>query len=192
MCIDFPPFIKQSGGAKSCWINLAGPTNPGGCTPSGGDPAVPPLWATQNDACEIPSHGAGCDAGQVCIPAAAPPYDASLCIARNADLDCPSGWTEQIAAYDGAVDTRDCAACACTPATVCTGGSITIYNGDGCTSSFGTMSNPSACYIAESYLDANEASFASSAGSPSGGCTAMGGGEIGNIELGELTTFCCL
>ena len=65
------------------------------------------------------------------------PPSGAVCVTRPDDTPCPAGWTNDvIPAFEGADDSRTCAACACD--VECQGGSYTVWGG--ATSATGTAS----------------------------------------------------
>ena len=175
---------------QSC--RLTGPPVAAGaqtCQTSGGEPQETLPWEEEVFACGVSAAGAGCGAGEACLPADAGEYDL-LCVRRDGENNCPDGWTaEKIQVYTGAEDHRGCAACAClSPATCGTDGSYTVHDDLGCGGSTKTVSSEG-CENVASQTGIDGAITPKLASVVPGQC---GGGEpTGGLTLQGPATLCC-
>ncbi|AUX42173.1 uncharacterized protein SOCE26_036000 [Sorangium cellulosum] len=70
----------------------------------------PPRWTVLGRACAAAEPlGQGCNAGQVCAPRPAAPFESGLCIAKDGDSSCPPGaYTEKHVFFTDVEDNRSC------------------------------------------------------------------------------------
>ena len=194
-CHLLPNSMVNDNQGDSCIRSQASqPNGSGSCAISGGTPTVPPPWGDQAQTCDLsPPFGAGCSSGEVCVPSAGTAYP-DICITRDGEHGCPSGWIGYTA-YTGADDTRGCSACSCTPQGVsCTAGGATVYDFDNCgTGGDGTVTVGGSCVDISDQSDYNSGAYRLQAGNPQGGsCTPSGGQPTGALTPTGPLTVCCL
>lgn len=161
----------------------------GQCAPSGGTATVGPMWKGEASLCPSPTQGGGCNAGEVCVPVAPAEFGADLCVRRDGDQACPSGYPNGILAFAGGTDTRACSSCGCNEGTVsCTAGSSAVHTDDGCVGSSVALNG---CTDVTSPFDGPDASIAVTPGTLAGACTPTGGQPTGSVMPSGPVTVCC-
>jgi hypothetical protein len=87
----------------------------GACPPAGTASPGPATWASTVKFCPTAVRGAGCAAGQVCVPRIPNSSSMRSCILYSGAHACPAGTTRLLNSdwYTGASDTRSCGACSC-------------------------------------------------------------------------------
>lgn len=119
--IDVPGGLHIEG---SCVITDRGKPPEDVCGAPGGQIIPSPKWTEAIRACAI---GSGCPDGEPCAPED-PGTDGDLCITRQGNDPCPSGWqTSEIAAFAGGDDTRSCSGCSCSVPS-CSGGKHVVFD----------------------------------------------------------------
>jgi hypothetical protein len=114
-----------------------------------GSPAPAPLsWAAQTRFCSTAKVGAGCTAGNVCVPKAT-----KHCVAASNAVACAAGYTAEGggAWSTGASDTRSCGStCGCTKSGgSCGTASTVLYAASGCGAGVTTyiIDNATSCHL---------------------------------------------
>ncbi len=164
------------------------------CPASGGTATLPLAWGSQVQICDMPSpHGTGCSTGEVCVPSAETAFP-DICITRDGDHSCPSGWLGETA-YSGATDGRGCSACGCPTLTgiTCSYGTITVWDAGNCLAGgSGAINIGTSCVDISDYADNNSGSYRFQSGSLSGGsCAPSGGQPTGTVTPTGPITVCC-
>src|SRR6185436_8083836 len=85
---------------------------------------------TNGRLCEAPPARGGCGATQVCTPTLV--GSLGSCVTKLGANACPAGFANKNTAGTNADDKRMCGGCKCSPPTPCGGGSVSVYNNDGC------------------------------------------------------------
>ena len=159
-----------------------------GCTPQAEVERPAPTWGSTLRLCVGSGDQASCEDGAVCVPQAG--NDGRLCVRRSGNHECPAEYPEELAAFAGHEDTRDCS-CACgEPLAVtctaivdfydeldCSGGELaTLQTGD-----------PN-CADGDSATHARSRTPVTAGGE----CTPTGPGEpTGSVSPSDPVTICC-
>lgn len=176
--------------------SVAATTKGGSCTPSGGDPTIPPAtWMTAGKACGDAPKGGGCSAGEACQPAASGGFKSGLCIVKDGEQGaCPGApFTDLHVFYKDVMDTRGCEMCGCTPPAggTCTA-TIELFSDANCTMSLNANFNAGNCVSLGAGNPAVSGRKASGIFVTPGTCTAQGGMPTGMATPSMATTFCCI
>jgi hypothetical protein len=161
--------------------------------PDAGTTIPPSGWSARARLCAPAATPAasGCDAGEVCAPVTALPFQTqTYCIARSGIQTCPTSYPAQRIYYQSFTDTRACSPCTCGPASgaTCSGGSVNFYGAPTCSGGVTPMSVPEAC----GSLGGARVGIFSDAATPSGGrCVPDGGAPVGGFQGATPTTICC-
>jgi hypothetical protein len=173
-------------------VSLSGSTATGGSCQADASAAIsPPAWTNAALACAPSAQSPlGCPAGQVCIPAAATPFEPHFCVLRAGSNSCPSPFVRQSLYYGGVSDGRGCGPCACgAPTGVdCNSATTIVASNPSCTAGIATLASslPAAC------AGVSGAHSIRIDTTPEGGsCAPSGGGAIGSATAQTLTTLCC-
>jgi len=84
------------------------------CGAPSGSPSLPAAtWANMMTFCPAAVQGAGCAAGQRCVPRADPSVGSVECVLAVGTASCPAGYTDSGPKYGGFDDQRSCGACSC-------------------------------------------------------------------------------
>ena len=172
-------------------VAVTGPTPVGGsCTPSASQTIPAVGYAHQGRTCELEAGapGAGCGAGEACIPS---PGTFGTCISQAGDVACPAdaGFPTQHTIGSKVTDTRGCTACGCTFDAGSCGGTLTLWTDTGCANNATAIPATSTCTKANgnnrtwhgySYVPQTTASCAGTAVAPDGG-----------VAFSDVTTVCC-
>lgn len=155
----------------------------GDCTPSDNHQIDVPTFTTAVRLCSGTLDAPGCEAEERCVPS-----DADLCIYREGDHACPAGpYTVKRLLHADSTDTRACSTCECGEASGecvgdmtfrgggCTGTSLEVVTGTGCTS--GSIDPSHAVFTWNTWT---------------GACPEQGGVLSGSAEATMPTTACCL
>jgi hypothetical protein len=151
-----------------------------------------PTLVGERVACMPTDPLTACDAETVCVPKAAAPFEAGVCIWAEGDVECPADtdFTQREVRGAGVVDNRSCSGCSCDPASgqACddaivrlwrTGGWVDRSIDDECN---GANLGPGNTWTGVSF----------DPGDPSGGsCVADGGEPEGEVAPAAAITFCC-
>jgi hypothetical protein len=153
-----PDVLGNSSG--SCKITGPGRvTSAGTCHAQGGGVTPANPFQASVVLCPEPAVADGCDDGRSCLPKG-DTADGALCITRPDATPCPAGWTAQdLPGFEGAADTRACAACACDLA--CTGGGYVVYTQDLCIADTQVTVDSTTCTPAPGIFDWLTSSFQS-------------------------------
>jgi hypothetical protein len=166
-----------------------------------GDPVPPPPRARYGGpeipigrACKSDKGAPSCAAetGKVCV---SPSPEFKACLLRDGDHACPEGWSDRHLLYGQVEDTRDCAACTCSPP-----------NGGTCQVKYRIFSEPMCSTEVQSgdiwagmiapchdFMPGTQISGKSTemlAYQP-GSCTPSGGDVVGDLVLADAVTVCC-
>lgn len=165
----------------------------GACMPSQAEGSLPPpTWASIARACSRTELGKGCGSN-LCAPRGKPPFEATLCIVRQGDHECPAPYLTRQTFSDDAndvVDMRGCGPCQCKPPQGTCSVVTTLYSSLACGGMSVDLPNDSSCvpsggFEVESLMPAiiKDAS-----------CDPMGGAPTGSITPGgsAVTTVCCM
>lgn len=133
-----------------------------------------------------------CGNNQVCVPEPAIPFESQLCIYREGEHRCPSGFDVQHTYYAGLTDTRACADCTCgAPEGECSNHRAVLYNGGSCDSlGSGTISTNGNC-IQSAALTTNSARLAPGALPDDLTCEPSVGTPEGEVTQDQPFTVCC-
>jgi len=174
-------------------------SQPGACSASGGARnGAPPSWNTAAEACAAtaPFVPGGCDAGELCVPPPAAPFE-RLCIEAEGAQACPAGSPFAVVYlfYTAAEDTRSCTGCSCSSPTVACGGggSASFYSDAQCTVKTGTVQLNNLNGMCESLAGSSYYSKYDPMSLSLGTCTPVGGLPQGAVVPSTATavTFCC-
>lgn len=187
MCTTIPLTAISPGPTNSVIANPA-PTNMGSCMPHPNNVLPKPTWGEIAKACSgAMVTAAGCDAGQVCAPATAAPFD-QLCVAAPGDVACPAGpYTKKHVVFESFTDGRTCSACSCGPATSTCDGKME-FMASNCTIIVSTV-NAGGCGLKNSGQAPSNARYTPM---PSGTCQPDGGMLSGDVTANSALTICCL
>jgi hypothetical protein len=172
-------------------------TSPGGlraditatplCTPTGAALPAAPEWMESTKFCAASRIGAGCTAGQACVPKAAAP--AAQCVLATEGATCSSFATAE-EWYTGADDQRTCGACFCSGVGGDCSGMVVEIGSDYSCGAFGNnlADNTTLCFNNNAPYSPSVRLIGTS--TPPVGCTsdATPSGMI--VPTGE-TTLCC-
>ncbi len=179
----------------SCEVTSASQLTSGGtCKPSAVDFSNKASFKSHLDACRVTAVGGGCGAGKVCVPKVQTGGNTneSVCVRRDGDQTCPSGWTTQMKGYTGADDTRACTSCACgAPASSCQGGSYTFYDADNCGAGATVAVTSNTCTDVSSVLSNGQWSVKETLPVGKGSCQPSGGAPVGSVTPTGPVTYCC-
>jgi hypothetical protein len=150
------------------------------CAPDAG-----PAPIKNGQACAV--QGASCADGGVC--AGALPTNMRLCIHRDGDVACPSGYDKKFVAGSSAVgDTRKCGTCTCTPGSQCGSPTLDLFTGAGCTNAKITVPATGSCTPTDAGV--SYASYRYSGKAP--GCQASVPLLLdGGVTIETPRTLCC-
>lgn len=191
-CID----PNDNSNSMSCRIAGAGTVvTPPACAPSGGAPSAAAEWRSALDAClPPPTSGGGCGGG-TCMLLPSTPWNVRACVRKAGKIAaCPTGWADRLESWSGATDGRSCSACTCQdPTATCAGGTVTIYDGDGCSGgNEGPLTFDTSCRDVSSHRDFGTWSLRATAATPSASsCAPAGGLPQGAVVGTGATTWCC-
>jgi hypothetical protein len=163
----------------------------GSCTPELLEPIPSANFDTQILACALDAAAPACGDGGVCMVPPEAPFEASICIATEGDVQCPSGaYAERFVYHTGFEDSRECGQCSCelAPGTKCSGDVRLLGNSCGVqglllgTVALGGCSNSIA-----------NVEFADFAPDPvqEGTCSPSAAQIEGGVEALGAWTFCC-
>jgi hypothetical protein len=112
-CIEVTPGCLED--VTTAYLEPQIPNGVTSCSPSGQSPSLPDAeWTEEVLACAADGlDRGGCSSNSVCAPAL--PDDATLCILREGDHDCPDSgpYTERAVIYTDIEDDRTCSDCEC-------------------------------------------------------------------------------
>ncbi len=163
---------------------------PGSCPPSTSDFPNKESWVGWVEACAIKTNTGGCTSGTVCAPK--PTGTQSLCVRRDGQQTCPSGWNS-VEAYTDATDDRSCGACSCMANPTCTNGTYQVFDSNNCDPNGGnpvTIDN-NMCRNVSGQTDFGTWSVKKNPPAAGGACAAQGGGAQGSMQPKGPVTFCC-
>jgi hypothetical protein len=171
------------------------------CTPSGGNPALPPIiWSDVVRACtpeSVPARGA-CSIDQLCVPTPASPFPPRFCVMRIGEATACPGQAYIVGpyVYNGSqvADSRGCTQCTCQSPT---GASCSFpplpppvfrYVDSACNAPMRPFSIPSGC---QSLSGSNPFKVTSAPALAPGTCQPLGGAPTGGATPTAPVTFCC-
>jgi hypothetical protein len=167
----------------------------GSCTPIPNMLVPSYAWATGMRACSpsVVAQPADCPTGNLCLPAPAAPFTASLCVEQAGDTACPSadpstGYSVKHLYYGGVDDQRGCSACSC-PAASGPSCAVTLNqygSTDGGCSGMPVSYGAGRCLPVQQPADLQVAPTASIAS-----CAASMTTPTGSATPTKPTTFCC-
>ncbi len=184
--------------SMSCQLGATAVLTPGTCPASGGGVVASDMWNQVADVCGTSvAPGAGCGAGSVCAPRAAPAYGGP-CIQMSGAVTCPAGYATRHVAYTGGTDQRGCTACSCTPNTTCRATTYRIFDGVSCNLGdpngvLGTTTCSHFGWVADGFCGGTwsvRPEAASAAENTT--CSTAGGAPNGQIATTGAVTLCCL
>ena len=162
----------------------------GSCAPSGGVATLPKAtFAERIRLCGAPS-AVGCPSGEGCFARPSDAYEAKPCIYRMDDVACDApGYPVKRTVHSGVVDSRGCAACACSPPA---GGSCPatteLYDMPNCVTLISTVHHDGACTAA----GGTESWRFQITGPPAGSsCSPSMTAPTGQAAPGSPLTICC-
>ncbi len=173
----------------------ASPPAPASCTALPTTALPKSTWATTARACGalLPPVAGGCPTGNVCAPAPAAPFQASLCVEQAGDVACPSpdsstGYGVKHVYYGGVDDLRGCSTCSCTPVS---GASCTVTVNQ-YPSTNGTCAGMPVIYGAGACQPVQQPADLQLALTPSiASCTSSTTTPTGAASPTKPMTFCC-
>jgi hypothetical protein len=190
--------VSVQGQATACGtgatMTISGVTaDGGGCQPDASVDAAAPTWRNLTVACAPSQQStAGCNANQVCVPAAGSPFESTFCVLKAGNNTCPAPFTTQHLYYSDITDTRGCAPCTCGSATGvdCSNlAHVTTWSNTSCNTGKGSDYSP----LPVSCAPLGTSHYLSMTTSPTGGaCTPSTGTPTGGVSPANLTTICCL
>lgn len=189
VCTATATNLVLGGGASTGFAKLTSPTGPLTCAPSASITKTDP---TDGRVCTPPSKsGAGCSGALRCLPKA-PGF--TMCIAKDGDQVCPTGFAQRRTVGTTSADTRSCIACTCASAvpTPCSG-TVTLWMNNACNAKKAnlTTAGNAACAAPQAVSDTNvTAKYYQS--TITGGC-ALGtpSSAAGEFTFGGQRTVCC-
>ena len=190
-CVEITPQCLQMATVASLETRLP---NAGTCTSTEQKATIAaPSWKTQVAACGLRAAGtaaAGCDAAQLCLPAApGAGLAADYCIWREGEADCPATtYTERSVYYRELQDTRACTACSCAAASCKY--SWKIFGADDTTCATPVLELTSTGQCAQVNPVMGKLRVGSTV-SGDASCTAAGGETRGAVAGAMPLTVCC-
>jgi hypothetical protein len=85
----------------------------GTCSAAASGAPQPASWNKTLDLCKVTDVGAGCGAGNVCVPRPAAPFDNLACVEQSGKVDCPAGYPQQTLYWEQFNDNRICSPTGC-------------------------------------------------------------------------------
>jgi hypothetical protein len=164
----------------------------GSCTPATTKNVPVATWQASVRLCATSATpgAVGCDAGAVCVPASASPFEAqTYCVFQGGVQTCPAAFPVSHVYYAASADTRDCSPCSCSSpgGATCSGATLDTFGTTSCTNLVNYFPVPSACArlpgVHAALLDGGVAS--------GGACTPDGGQATGSFSATTPTTVCC-
>ena len=162
------------------------------CTPDAGSQVAPAAWTGNARLC-APSGAlatSGCDAGEVCTPLTALPFQPSTyCVARSGMMPCPASYPVQRTYYESGTESRGCTPCTCGAplGAACTGGTLEANPNSTCQNTPTPFPVPQAC----TRLNGAQAALISGLTLDAGPCAPDGGQPTGAFAPTTPTTICC-
>jgi hypothetical protein len=168
-------------------------TDEGSCAPAGGTLVQLPTvtWQTTARLC-AGDLGAGCSGGEVCVPQAAAPFEATTCVYQSGDLACPGGFGDRHMLFAGFDEGRDCGSCSCGDASggSCTG-TVRVYEANDCKAKKTDVPADGSTCVSFDHATGS-VGYAPDAGGPLGGdCSPSGGAPEGEASPSQPFTVCC-
>jgi hypothetical protein len=156
------------------------PSSPPTCVPNSG-----PTPVRNGQACAV--QGVSCADGGIC--AGALPANLRLCIERDGDVACPTGYDKKYSAGPSAsADTRKCGTCTCTPGSQCDSPILELFTGGACTNAKVTVPASGSCTATDAGITYN--SYRYSGKAP--GCQPSAAPLLdGGLTIDAPKTLCC-
>ncbi|WP_437636025.1 hypothetical protein [Sorangium sp. So ce854] len=159
------------------------------CEASGGEATLPPpRFRTEALVCAPGTDTGGCAAGEACAPREIDaPFEPGVCIWREGERRCPSGFDERHEFTASVDDDRGCTRCTCDAGGVGCAATLTFFAEAGCRGATATAEFDGACTE-----DIPSAASLSLEVTATGTCRPRGGDPTGEIQEGDDTiTVCC-
>jgi len=154
----------------------------------GGNKNSVPVPLRDSRTCALPKVGAGCAAGQVCVPKAANGF--AMCVSKPGSLACPGAFPGMLHAGTTVNDTRACGTCTCT-ASPCTG-ELHLFDSKDCSTAERLKVTASAPPGACGQLTNTAFQARGYTTTVTGGCVPAGIPQgAGALTLSDETTICC-
>lgn len=147
-------------------------------------PAV--TWDAALLVCDTPRLGKGCT-GAACVERPAAPFEATLCVHREGERECPAGFPGRHVAYAAYGDSRACSECSCGEATC--GGSADGYVNELCGVGERDVPIDGTCTPIVDPSPGNGLSLAYDANAPT--CAVVPSAPRGQVVGTGATTICC-
>lgn len=166
----------------------------GSCTPSEGVAVPEASWSGRTVACAAPSAGeAGvCGDSERCVPEPQEGFEPRHCVWQPGAVECPDGpYSDRFLRHTEVSDTRGCEACTCgDPEGECVG-TVRLWGTNNCSAGSGQGAVPvggECVQLANPVSSADLASLSVSSVS----CEASPGAAVGEAEVADPYTLCCM